>query len=985
MKRHCRDALNPFYVFVFVWVALLPPVVYGQALCGCTEPADFNPGQRFESKMSGFSQFWNVQISAITGPHELTVAQPGQNGTIVLDVVVPDSSSWFMDLGENFIVLVWYNGGVNYVTVYRLAVNSNPSAVIPVFSWSGTASSQLNFLGGLMMFQTFSQNLHYWSVDIYDMYTGSVPQIFYSYNSVSGAWGTILLDHNKLILAAGAPIDHLMVVDLTSKLPILTTTGENFGISFSGCGAVMGATASLDSAHYTATLYSMADGATLAEETYLKSKGIAQFIAHDGIYALNFGIDTLPIIPVTCSNPCTTGVPAGISINPSPVSGQPIVGTLQLLAPPTTDTYYTIFCTSSSVHVSPVLVKAGQSSAAFSFPTDVVSAPTFITFSTGAQTPRTSVTLMPPAPSMAQFWPYTNPIQSGSTARFQLAVFPEPDSGATVVLASGDSITLPVPSAFHVDAGGSALSIPTPVLGNDRDISLTASYGGVTIGIDLKVLGPKPSLITLDECINGGTSQNVTLMLTNPAPIGGLMVPLVSTDTVHLHAPVHIFVPAAATQVSFTTNATPVQSTAPVALLLTLNGTTVRLGMTVQPPHAWGLTTIPPMIPGDPLTSYFSTAYGINDSGDIVGVMHGTAGKAGFIFHGGISTATMDTSISIALPYAISDNGLVAGSLNNSPAMRQGTSWTALITAEGQVTAVNDSSHAAGWYSASSGRHAFFYDDTLRDLGTLGGSYSEAAAMNSSDIIAGWSNKDAVTRRPFKWSRTEGMQELPVPAGTRDAFAFGINKDGVAVGQYADTNWVRHACKWEGGLPQDLDPFDSWATSINDAGQTVGFSNGGPVLWDGAVRTRLDSIPAFDCQWDRSIKPVAINNRGQIIGNRNHPLIEADLAQVLTIPQPSTAGKTPHVIGNARTRALPTLVANSVRGAVVLRCFLDRPVPARIELYEIGGKRIAIRDLHGEGMQTIELRTNSPLATGVYLALLQQGSRLATARVVLVR
>jgi len=60
----------------------------------------------------------------------------------------------------------------------------------------------------------------------------------------------------------------------------------------------------------------------------------------------------------------------------------------------------------------------------------------------------------------------------------------------------------------------------------------------------------------------------------------------------------------------------------------------------------------------------------------------------------------------------------------------------------------------------------------------------------------------------------------------------------------------------------DLGP--GYANDVNDLGQVVGTSASHAVLWDGAAVRDLGTLPA---PYDSSSAAVAINNRGQIIGN----------------------------------------------------------------------------------------------------------------------
>jgi probable HAF family extracellular repeat protein len=156
---------------------------------------------------------------------------------------------------------------------------------------------------------------------------------------------------------------------------------------------------------------------------------------------------------------------------------------------------------------------------------------------------------------------------------------------------------------------------------------------------------------------------------------------------------------------------------------------------------------------------------------------------------------------------------------------------------------------------STSGGHAFLWQNgIMTDLGTIGGTASEAQAINESGQIAGLSTL------------------LPAP------------------------NTTYHAVLWENGSKTDLTPSGpaSMATGINDARQVVGnFSNSQAFFWennvlnwghvvgamraaggfsnfhayifaDGVARNLNSLIPAGSGL--HLVTASAINNAGQIVG-----------------------------------------------------------------------------------------------------------------------
>ena len=124
-----------------------------------------------------------------------------------------------------------------------------------------------------------------------------------------------------------------------------------------------------------------------------------------------------------------------------------------------------------------------------------------------------------------------------------------------------------------------------------------------------------------------------------------------------------------------------------------------------------------------------SQAYGINNSGSVVGVSKNTSGNIAFFWNerdGAISLGTLpgDNSSTAA---RISDSGVVVGTSKGSGGTRA-VLWTK--------------------------------DHEIQNLGTLNsGDYSAAFGINSSEEVVGTSNT-SLGGRAFFWTRKNGMVDL---------------------------------------------------------------------------------------------------------------------------------------------------------------------------------------------------------------------------------
>jgi probable HAF family extracellular repeat protein len=88
------------------------------------------------------------------------------------------------------------------------------------------------------------------------------------------------------------------------------------------------------------------------------------------------------------------------------------------------------------------------------------------------------------------------------------------------------------------------------------------------------------------------------------------------------------------------------------------------------------------------------------------------------------------------------------------------------------------------------------------DLGTLGGSESEAAAVNDSGEVVGFAQTTAALpegrygiHHAFFWTRARGMVDLGTLGG-RESRAFAVNASGHVVGSADNSEGHTHATLW---------------------------------------------------------------------------------------------------------------------------------------------------------------------------------------------
>ena len=159
--------------------------------------------------------------------------------------------------------------------------------------------------------------------------------------------------------------------------------------------------------------------------------------------------------------------------------------------------------------------------------------------------------------------------------------------------------------------------------------------------------------------------------------------------------------------------------------------------------------------------------------------------------------------------------------------------------------------------SASSGKAQW----VITDLGTLGGRFSEATAVNGRGQVVGTSRTASGERRVFLWQdgRMIDIGRYGWNVGSRPLVL--LNERG----QVAWNEQGRGAVVWESGRTRLIGK--GAIVGMNDRGQIVGYSTtikNGMVWQNGTVRD-LGSLAGFEYS-----KPEAINERGQVVGSGWH-------------------------------------------------------------------------------------------------------------------
>ena len=197
----------------------------------------------------------------------------------------------------------------------------------------------------------------------------------------------------------------------------------------------------------------------------------------------------------------------------------------------------------------------------------------------------------------------------------------------------------------------------------------------------------------------------------------------------------------------------------------------------------------------------------------------------------------------------------------------------------GMTSSQAEDINASGWIVGSSGCRAVLWTPKLgggynqpQDLGTLGGTCSEATAINDDGTVAGDSrlSGDAVSHAVI-WNAT-GIHDIQTIQGGQ-SFAFGINNVGQVVGQWnGPTN--QQAFRYTPTLPAGtqmqllagIGGPQGVALDISGTGKVVGWSEPAPgatlraTMWEGSTVTDLGTLGGI------SSVGTAITDDGRVVG-----------------------------------------------------------------------------------------------------------------------
>jgi len=312
----------------------------------------------------------------------------------------------------------------------------------------------------------------------------------------------------------------------------------------------------------------------------------------------------------------------------------------------------------------------------------------------------------------------------------------------------------------------------------------------------------------------------------------------------------------------------------------------------------------------------YTSAIGVNNSGKVFGVSYypGNSTQYAVVWNGTTPTALGDFGGGSA-PYGINASGQIVGVSSGDAVEWNGTTPT-IITSSTSISnagarGINDAGVVVGAiaYPPTAIVPAVWSGPSLTVPVSLGGSLAVVRAINNSGVYVGEAyNPGNTIDSPVVWYTPFGPTVLGSEGGNQSV-ASGINASGKIVGSSQPTGSSAYdAVLWDGIVPTVLGSLggnNSQAYSINASGQVVGNSDtvlGGHThgfLYNAGTMYDLNSIVQpgsgiADIVIDPLASPNSINDLGQIAAYGTSISNGETEALLLTpisgVPEPCTSG-----------------------------------------------------------------------------------------------
>jgi hypothetical protein len=287
---------------------------------------------------------------------------------------------------------------------------------------------------------------------------------------------------------------------------------------------------------------------------------------------------------------------AGVSVNPtSVVGGNSATGTVTLSRPQSGPTVVQVSIIDTAPATLPsndppcppssrchnVTVPAGATSATFT----IATSPVTFQFNLNIQADlagspgQSTLLLITPGgpPRLRNLTHSPDSVIGGNPATGTVTLTAPAPSGGAVITLSDNSSAATVPASVTVPAcqTSATFTIATSAVTSDTTVGISATFAGETFN-DAIILFTVLRTVELNpSTVVGGTPSTGSVILGTPAPAGGAVVTLSSSNTTLVRVPASVTVSAGATSATFTANTTAVTSFSFADISASYGGATV--------------------------------------------------------------------------------------------------------------------------------------------------------------------------------------------------------------------------------------------------------------------------------------------------------------------------------------------------------------------------------------------------------------------------
>ncbi|MDR3689869.1 MAG: PQQ-binding-like beta-propeller repeat protein [Fimbriimonas sp.] len=317
------------------------------------------------------------------------------------------------------------------------------------------------------------------------------------------------------------------------------------------------------------------------------------------------GADGTVFIASSDKNLYALGTPflTGLTLNPKSVpGGNPSIGTVTLAVPAASGGVTINLASDNSDALVPatVVVPAGASTVNFTVTTIPVvqNATATITATASGSIQTALLSITSPIPASVDLSPSNVTGGTSSTGTVTLNG-PAPTGGTTVTLSSDtNGVTLPASELIPAGQTTATFTISTVPVNATENATITASVGVPSATAVLTVVPPALASVSVSpSAVVGGTNATGTVTLTGPAPTGGEVVNLTSTNSV-VSVPSSVTIAAGTASSTFVVTTSPVFNPTSSTIRASMGGNLVSTTLTVNPSGVAGLSLSPTSVTG---------------------------------------------------------------------------------------------------------------------------------------------------------------------------------------------------------------------------------------------------------------------------------------------------------------------------------------------------------------------------------------------------